>query len=408
MRPMPVTREHLDELIRAELSGLIDLRHDLHAHPQLCYEETYASERVQRELKALDLPHVAGLATTGVVAWLKREGHGDDAIGLRADMDALPVTEETDLPWASKHPGLMHACGHDGHTAMLVGAARVLSRLREELPRPVKFFFQPAEEGGAGADRLIKEGALDATIGGVRATAMFGLHGIPQLPLGVMATRVGPMLAATHTLQIIVAGQGGHAAMPHRTADPIVAASAVVTAIQTVTSRNVDPTEPLVVSITKMHGGEAFNVIPERVELGGTIRTLTEPTAALVTQRVTEIAEQVAAAHRCVATVTITPGYPVTSNHADAVAFANRHGAAELGADRVLEMPFPIMGGEDFAYYGVAVPSCFVFIGVCPPGVAEYPGLHTPRFDFTDDAIAVGVRLMCRWALESHELTPQR
>jgi len=404
MCAMSATIAQLDRLIAEQHDDLVGIRHDLHAHPQLGYQETHASAVVKRELDALRVPYEDGIAETGVVAWLKRDGDERPAIALRADMDALPIREETGLPWASKHDGCMHACGHDGHTTMLLGAARVLSKLRDALPRPVKFIFQPAEEGGAGGQRMTEAGVLDQCIGGNAVAMIFGLHGMPQLHIGTACNRVGPMLAATDALDITIHGEGGHAAMPHKTADPIVAASAVVTALQSITSRDVDPAEPIVLTVGSIHGGNARNVIPDEVNITGTIRTLSTPTAELVHRRVHEVAEQTAAAHRCRASVTVTRGYPVMSNHPAAVAYANEVARAVLGEDLVMDLPFAIMGGEDFAFYGQKVPSCFTFIGVCPPDQDMYPGLHTPKFDFTDEAIPVGVRLHCAWALNAERM----
>lgn len=396
-----VSDEQLTKLIETELAGLIDIRHDLHAHPQLGYEETYASAKVQEHLAGLGIPHEAGLATTGVVGWLVPDGADtSSAVGLRADMDALPIQEQTDLPWKSRHDGLMHACGHDGHTTILMGAATVLAKLRHSLPRAVKLVFQPAEEGLAGGRKLVEAGVLDEAVGGVKVTSMFGLHGFPLADVGTMVTRPREILAAADKLEIRVTGRGGHAAAPHLCIDPVVAASAIVTALQTIASRTVTPTDAVVVTISSIHGGEAYNVVPDTIELLGTIRTLAEPTAKLVYRRVREIAEHVAAAHGCEAKVDISNGIPVTYNDPDATEHAINVARSAIGAGNVIDLPAPLMGGEDFAYYGQKVPASFHFIGVRPKGAENYPMLHTSKYDFTDDAIAVGVRLMCRWALD--------
>lgn len=396
-----VSDEQLTELIESELAGLIDIRHDLHAHPQLGYEETYASTKVREHLTRLNIPHEAGMAKTGVVGWLVPDGADtSQGVGLRADMDALPIQEQSDLPWKSQHDGLMHACGHDGHTTILMGAAAVLAKLRHQLPRPVKLVFQPAEEGLAGGQKMVEAGVLDESVGGVKVTSMFGLHGFPLADVGKMLTRPHAILAAADKLDIRVTGKGGHAAAPHLCIDPVVAASAIVTALQTVASRTVCPTDAVVVTIGSIRGGEAYNVVPDTVELLGTIRTLTELTAKLVYRRVREIAEQVAAAHGCEAKVDIEIGYPPTYNDPDATEHAINVARAAIGADNVVDLPAPMMGGEDFAYYAQKVPSSFHFIGVRPRGTESYPMLHTSKYDFTDDAIAVGVRLMCRWALD--------
>ena len=400
----PITDAELTERIEAELPGLIEIRHDLHAHPQIGFEETYASGRVQEHLEQLNVPFEAGLAKTGVAGWIVPRGTDPvAAIGLRADMDALPIREETGLPWASQNDGFMHACGHDGHTTILMGAAAVLSKLGKRLPRAVKLVFQPAEEGYGGGQKMVEAGVLDETVGGVRIASMFGLHGFPLVEVGQMITRPNVLLAAADKLSITVVGQGGHAAAPHLCVDPVVAASAIITALQTIASRTVNPTDAIVVTISSIQAGEAYNVVPDTVDMLGTIRTLTEATAERVYQRVREIAGQTAAAHGCDAEVEIEVGYPVTRNDVAATDYAVRVARSALGAEKVHEMPAPLMGGEDFAYYGEHVPASFSFIGVRPKGMDSYPGLHSSKYDFTDDAIAVGVRLMCRWVLDAQE-----
>ena len=397
--------EELNRLIRAELDSLREIRHDLHAHPQLAFEEEYASGVVQRELNAIGIPFEAGLAKTGVVGWITpptdapSADDGADAIGLRADMDALPILEETGAPYASTYTGRMHACGHDGHTTILLGAARVLWRLRERLTQPVKLIFQPAEEVGGGAAKLIEAGALSAAVGGLRVGMMFGLHGWPALPLGTVVSRPGEMLASTDLFTITITGRGGHGAMPHTVIDPVVAAAQVIIALQTITSRNTSPTDPAVLSVCTVHGGEGRNVIPGSVELGGTVRALHDATADHVLRRMAEIAEQTAAALGCEAQVRIDRGYPVTRNDPDAMAYALDAARRAVGKQRVNIMERPEMIAEDFAYYGRETPSCFALLGVRPGGRDAYPSLHTPRYDFNDDAIEPGVRLMCEVAV---------
>ncbi len=394
--------EQVETLTREALPELVALRHDLHAHPQLGYEETYASALVQRELKAMGVAFESGLAETGVVGWITPDGEAGrrDAIGLRADMDALPIEEQTGLPYASQHPGRMHACGHDGHTTVLLGAARVLQQVRRALPRPVKLVFQPAEEGGGGADRLVKAGVLTDKVGRHHVACMFGLHGWPRLPLGQVATRVGPLLAATDNVFITLSGPGGHAAFPHVTADPVVCAAQLVTALQAVVSRMVSPTRPAVLSITTVHGGDAENVIPDRVALSGTVRTTDGDTRRTVIERADHTAKQVAAAHGCGVEFRLEMGYPVTQNDAAYTRRVMRMAEGLLGEGRAVELPEPVMGGEDFSYYGRHVPACFVFLGMRPAGKGTAADLHTPAFDFNDDAIGAGVELMCRAALD--------
>jgi amidohydrolase len=394
----------VDTLIAQQMPRLVDLRHDLHAHPQLGYEETYACNRIQRELTDAQIPFEAGLAETGIVGWLVPDDPAAAALaalGLRADMDALPITEQTGLPYASRHAGLMHACGHDGHMTVLLGAARVLQAMRDRLPRPVKLIFQPAEEGGAGARRMIEDGALSDRVGPAAVGMMLGLHGMPFLPLGTLASRPGPLLAATSNFQITVRGTGGHGAMPHLVTDPLVAAAAIVTGLQMIVARNVDPTDSAVVTVAQIHGGTACNVIPASIELMGTFRTISPSTADLVARRIGQIARETATAHGCSAEVTMIPGYPTTRNDPAAYDYAMGIARTTLAAGTVHETPSPIMGGEDFSYYGEVVPSFFGFLGVRPADRRDYPGLHTPHYDFTDAALGFGVKLMVQWALQS-------
>ncbi len=393
------TSERLRALIADELPRLVALRHDLHMHPEIGYEEHRTAGVVVRELADAGVSHVAGLAGgTGVLGHLA--GRAPRAVALRADMDALPIVERSGRAYASRTPGRMHACGHDGHTAILLGTARVLARLAAQnpLPHPVTFLFQPAEEGGAGAKRMVADGALDGTRLGPPVQMAFGLHGWPDLPIGTVATRRGAMMAASDRFEIHISGRGAHAAWPHRSADPILCASALVLSLQSVVSRNVNPLESAVVSITILEAGSAFNVIPDQAALRGTLRSLSEETRCLLEERVAAIAAGIAAAHGCTARCDFQRGYPVTVNHDDAVERFERTARAALGDACVARLAAPVMGGEDFAYYGERVPACFWALGIAPAGGTS-PQLHAPDFDFNDDAIATGVELMCELAL---------
>jgi amidohydrolase len=396
----------LNALIADALPEIVGIRHDLHAHPQLGYEETYASGVVQRQLKAWGIPYVAGVAETGVVAWIEppHAEAGAAAIGLRADLDALPITEATGLPYASTVPGRMHACGHDGHTSILLAAAKVLLEMRNRLPQPVKLLFQPAEEIGAGAQKMIEHGALSDKVGGRKVTAMFGLHGTPHLPVGVVATKPGPLLAGCADFEIVVHGVGGHAAMPQFSTDPVVAASSLVLAIQTIVSRNIDPVIPAVVSVSSIHGGDAANVIPDVVTITGTIRAHDDAVFAQVRRRLSDLAERMAQGMGCRAEICFVPAYPPVINDASAAHFAMEVARQAVGEQRFLRLDTAYMPSEDFAFYGKAVPSCFSFIGVCPPDRESYPPLHSPQFDFTDAALGVGAQLMCEYALNANRL----
>ncbi|HRP63331.1 MAG TPA: amidohydrolase [Phycisphaerales bacterium] len=392
----------LREMIKEELADLISIRRDLHAHPELGYNEHRTSGVVQRELEAAGIDFARNLAGgTGVLGHLP--GEAARAIALRADMDALPITEQTGAPYASTSPGVMHACGHDGHTTMLIGAARVLARLAEEspLPRPVTFVFQPAEEGGAGGQKMVQDGCLDGSVIGPPVEMIFGLHGWTHLPLGVVSTRVGPMLAASDRFEIVVRGTGSHAAYPQISRDPIVAGAAIVQALQQIASRNVGPLDSVVVSVTQFHAGTTHNIIPAQASISGTLRTLLPETRSLASKRLIEIAQHIARAHGCEADATYIEGYPVTRNDAQAVAIFNTVAREMLGEANVPPLENPVMGGEDFSYYGEVVPACFFALGLIPKGKTVMPDLHQSNFDFNDDAIAIGVELFCRLALRA-------
>jgi IAA-amino acid hydrolase len=325
-------------------------------------------------------------------------GNGDGpCVGLRADMDALPIQEEADVPFRSQHEGRMHACGHDCHTAMLLGAARVLKQREAEIRGTVKLLFQPAEEGGAGGKRMREEGALDDP----HVERIFGLHVWPMLPTGTIGSRTGTFLAATGSLAITVVGKGGHAAMPHLAVDPIATAAKVVCELQTIISREVDPLQGGVVSITMVHGGEAFNVIPPEVQMRGTIRSLTGAGLEFLKQRVREIATHVAAANRCEAQVEF-PGndYPPTVNDAHLWSVAQEIGRELLGDSNVQEVP-PVMGGEDFAFYTEQVPGCFVALGIREESQGAVYSVHHPKFKADEDALPIGSALHVAFALRS-------
>ncbi len=395
-----VATDRLTDLIAEELEDLTALRRDLHSHPELGYQEHRTSGIVQEQLERVGIAHVGGLAGgTGVLGHLP--GRADRAIGLRADMDALPISERTGLPYASTRDGLMHACGHDGHTTILIGVSRVLARLSKEmeLPRPVTLTFQPAEEGGGGGKRMVDDGCLDGSVIGPPVENMFGLHGWPQLTLGEVGTRPGPLLAAADTFEITIEGTGSHAAFPHLSADPIVAGSQLVSALQSVVSRNVGPLDSAVVSVTQFHSGTAHNIIPGRTTVSGTVRTLKPEVQATVRKRLAELADGIAASHGCAARFEYREGYPVTSNDHEMVNVFNTVARQTIDPEQVLDIEHPVMGGEDFSFYGQRVPACFFVVGLCPPDQESMPSLHQPTFDFNDDAIALGIELFCGLAL---------
>ena len=359
------------------------------------YQEVRTSQLVRDTLDELGIPYRYPLAETGVLATLR--GGDGPCVALRADMDALPIHEETDVPFRSEVDGKMHACGHDCHTAMLLGAARLLKKHEAEIPGTVKLLFQPAEEGGAGGLRMRDEGALEEP----HVQRIFGLHVWPLLPTGSIGSREGVFLAAAGFLQITMRGTGGHAAMPHLTVDPVATAAKLVTELQTLVSRETDPLDSTVVSITAIHGGQANNVIPELVEMKGTIRALTIKMLQHLQTRVREVTENVAAANRCQVEVEF-PGhdYPPTVNDGESWNLAKQVAADVLGASQVHEIP-PIMGGEDFAYYTEQVPGCFVGLGVRNEDQDAIYSVHHPRFKVDEDALPLGAALHVAYALRS-------
>lgn len=409
---MPTTLDRdaaLTSLIRDALPRAVEIRHDLHTHPELMFEESRTARIVMDELKTLGIECKDGFAKgTGVIAYLPANAPTTtqstdakpDTVALRADMDALPIEEETRKPYASKTPGVMHACGHDGHTTILLTAARVLSKMQR--PNNVLFVFQPAEEGGGGADYMVKEGALDGVAhGGIGepVTRMFGLHGWPSLELGTVATRPGPLLAATDEIEITIQGTQCHAAFPHLGTDTVVASANVISALQTIPSRAIAPTESCIVTIATIHAGTANNVIPASVRMTGTVRTLSDDTRARTKQRFFDIVNHTAQAHGCTADIRYDEGYPVTRNDDALAAWFLDTARSVIGEHNVLLHPTAVMGGEDFSYYCNKVPSCFFFLGIRPKGQTTYPSLHQPDFDFNDDAIEIGAALMCACAL---------
>lgn len=382
------------ERVDQEFDRLVEIRHELHAHPELGYQEHETSRRIVGWLGEMEGVEVrTGLARgTGVLATLD-SGRPGPTVVLRADIDALPIVEQSGLPWASTNDGVMHACGHDGHTTCLLGAASVLSKMRDELTGRVRFMFQPAEESGGGAVGMIADGSLDEE--GRPVDAVFGLHGWPGRKIGEVATRPGPLMASTDSFLVIVHGKGSHGAYPHIGVDPIVAAGGIVMALQTVVSRRLDPLASGVVTVGKIHAGTAINIVPETAELSGTIRSLDPEVRKQLCEEVERVILETAAAFGCRAEAKVGGGYPVTiNNHAmcDLVARTAREALGEENFDP--DQP-PSMGGEDFSYYLEKVPGCFFFIGTCPRDRDEYPSIHTPLYDFTDEAIRVGVRMHC-------------
>jgi amidohydrolase len=359
-------------------------RRDIHEHPELQYDVHRTAAFVADRLKEFGCDEVAtGLGRTGVVGVIKGRkspGKGDvRAIGLRADMDALPIEEATGLPHASKTPGKMHACGHDGHTAMLLGAARYLAETRNFAGDAV-VIFQPAEEGGAGAAAMIKDGLFDR----FPVDQVYGMHNGPGIPIGSFAIRPGPIMASTDAVNIHIEGRGGHAARPHISIDSVLVGAQLITALQSIVSRSVDPLESAVISICEFHAGNARNVIPQTAELKGTVRALTAEVRALVEKRVRDVVDGVARMTGARIDLNLERGYPVVVNHAAQTGIAVEVARKVAGEANVHEMP-PLMGGEDFAYMLERRPGAFIFCGN-----GNTAGLHHPAYDFNDDAIVYG------------------
>jgi hippurate hydrolase len=364
-------------------------RRDIHQHPELLYDVHRTAAFVADRLREFGCDEVVtGIGKTGVVGVIKGSkpaNGGLKVIGLRADMDALPIEEETNLPYASKTAGKMHACGHDGHTAMLLGAARYLAETRNFAGTAI-VIFQPAEEGGAGAAAMIKDGLMDRF--GIEQ--VYGMHNGPGIPVGQFAIRTGPIMAATDSIDIKIEGLGGHAARPHKCVDSVLVGAQLVSGLQSIVSRTVDPLDSAVISICEFHAGNARNVIPQTAELRGTIRTLTEEVRGLVEKRVREVVAGVAQMTGAKIDLVYERGYPVTVNHAVQTDMARRV-AREVGGDAAVGETDPMMGAEDFAYMLEARPGAFIFCGN-----GNSAGLHHPAYNFNDDAIVYGTSYWIR------------
>ncbi len=361
---------------------ITEWRRDFHENPELLYDTHRTSARVAELLESFGVDEIAtGIGKTGVVGVIKgRNGGAGRTLGLRADMDALPIEEITGKPYASKTPGKMHACGHDGHTAMLLGAAKYLAETRN-FDGTVVVIFQPAEEGGAGAKAMIDDGLMTRW----PIEEVYGMHNCPGIPVGEFAIRKGPIMAATDEFRITITGRGGHAAKPHETIDPIVTGSHIVTALQSISSRNTDPLKSVVVSVTVFQAGNAFNVIPQEVVLRGTVRSLDNDVRKLAEERMANLVTSVAEGFGAKAEVEYILGYPVTANHDDQTDFAVDVAEDISGAGKVMQEIEPMMGGEDFSYMLLERPGAFIFAGN-----GDTAGLHHPEYDFNDELIPVG------------------
>ena len=386
--------------IAAQAALIAAVRRDIHAHPELCFEELRTADLVAQNLADWGIPIHRGLGTTGVVGIV----HGRDggacgrAIGLRADMDALPMQEFNTFDHASQHPGKMHACGHDGHTAMLLAAAQHLAQHRD-FDGTVYLIFQPAEEGGGGAREMIKDGLFER----FPMEAVFGMHNWPGMPAGTFAVSPGPVMGSSNEFKITIRGKGGHAALPHTGIDPVPVACQMVQAFQTIISRNKKPVEAGVVSVTMIHAGEATNVVPDSCELQGTVRTFSVEVLDLIERRMRQIAEHTCAAHEATCEFEFVRNYPPTINAPAEAAFARQVMASIVGDANVLEQE-PTMGAEDFAYMLLAKPGayCFIANGEGDHRAMGHGGgpctLHNPSYDFNDALIPLGATYWVRLA----------
>ncbi len=387
----------LIEPILADAAAITALRRDIHAHPELCFEEVRTADLVAKALTEWGIPVHRGLGKTGVVGIVKN-GTSSRAVGLRADMDALPMSEHNTFAHASRHPGKMHACGHDGHTAMLLAAARHLSRHRN-FDGTVYLIFQPAEEGGGGAREMMKDGLFEQ----FPMEAVFGAHNWPGMAVGQFGVKPGPMMASSNEFTVTIRGKGSHAALPHLGVDPVPVAAQLVMAFQTIVTRNRNPVDPGVISVTMLQAGEALNVVPDSAVLRGTVRTFSIETLDLIEQRMQAVAEHTCAAFGATCEFSFRRNYPPTINHAAETAFVQRVLGEVVGPENV--RPFePTMGAEDFSFFLQAKPGCYFMIGN-GDGAHREGGhglgpcmLHNPSYDFNDELIPLGATAWVRIA----------
>jgi hippurate hydrolase len=379
-------------------SELQQIRRDIHAHPELCFEEQRTSEIIAQKLTEWGIPVIRGLGLTGVVGVI-RNGTGKRAVGLRADMDALPVQEINTFSHTSKHQGKMHACGHDGHVAMLLGAAHYLSKHRN-FDGTVYVIFQPAEEGGGGAKRMMDDGLFEQC----PMEAVFGMHNWPGVPVGTFGVTAGPMMASSNEFEVVIKGKGAHAAQPHKGIDPIMIAVQIAQSWQTIITRNRNPLDAGVLSITQIHAGSATNIIPDEATLIGTVRTFSTEVLDLIESRMRNIAQHTAAAFDATVDFRFHRNYPPLINHAKETAFAIEVIKSVVGEERVDAQVEPTMGAEDFAFMLQEMPGCYVFIG---NGEGEHRtvghglgpcNLHNPSYDFNDELLPLGATFWVRLA----------
>ncbi len=358
-------------------------RRDIHQHPELAFEETRTSDFVAEKLKEFGIETHRGMAKTGVVGTIKN-GEGP-SIGLRADLDALPLDEKNTFEYASANHGKMHACGHDGHTTMLLGAAKYLAKSKN-FQGTVHFIFQPAEEGGGGGDIMVKEGLFEK----FHVDSVYGMHNWVGLEAGHFGVGVGPIMAAADTFDLIINGKGGHAAMPHQCIDPIIIASQVLTALQSISSRNTHPVDSLVISVTQIHAGDAYNIIPDTVKMHGTVRTFLPETRDEIPSKMLKVSEGVCNAMGASCELNYIHGYPATVNSIAETDISAKAAIDLVGEDKVVRNPTPSMASEDFSYMLQARPGCYVWLGIGTVEDKNRFSLHSSNYDFNDHVLPIG------------------
>lgn len=387
--------QQLKQLVEAEKDWIIAMRRKLHRIPEGGFREFKTQQAVMDALDEIGVPYIT--ERTWVIGLIEGAYPGE-TVAIRADMDALPLTEPEGCPFRSEHEGMMHACGHDAHTAMALGAAKVLNGLKAQLHGKVKFLFQPAEETDGGAEPMVRAGAMDNP----HVDRVYGLHVMPHLPVGKVETRAGTLNASTDEIQLIIRGKAGHGAYPEQGTDAIVCAAQVITALQSVVSRNVSPLQSAVVTIGNIEGGTAQNIICDEVRMQGTLRTANADLRRMMKERITRIAEGVAAAMGCTAQVDIVPGYAALVNDNAEAARVRRVATRLFGSENVVEKPTPSMGGEDFSFFSDCAPGAFFHVGCVSPGWMPAPPLHSRDFRLNEDCLTIGTLMHVALALDGH------
>ena len=388
-----MTDMELKALVEREKAWIIEMRRRLHRIPEKGFAEFKTQKTVMDALDEMGVPYTT--ERTWVIGLIEGALPGD-TVGIRADMDALPVTEPEGCPFRSEHEGMMHACGHDAHTAMLLGAAKVLNGMRDQLPGRVKLLFQPAEESDGGAEPMVAAGAMENP----HVDRVYGLHVMTRLETGVVETRPGTLNASTDGVRLVVNGRGGHGAYPESGADAIVCAAQIITALQTLVSRNLSPLSSAVLSLGMIEGGTAGNIICDQVRIKGTLRTANSEIRAMMTKRIHEVAEGIALSMGCTAEVGITPGYAALVNDASEAARIRRVASRLFGEENSIEKPEPSMGGEDFSFFGDCAPGAFFHIGCTPRGHLPAPALHSKDFYLDEECLTNGVLMHVALALD--------